>query len=96
MRRDQLEHAIRAAAEISKQQHLIVIGSQAILGQHPDAPSATLISREVDIYAPDAPEMSDFIDGALGEETQFHDTFGFFVDGVSPTTGGRCLDVHGD
>ena len=86
MTREELEHAIRAAADITKQDRLIVIGSQAILGQHPDAPAALLVSREVDIYAPDAPEKWDMINGALGEDSQFHKTFGFYVDGVSPTT----------
>ena len=33
MTREQLEHAIRAAADITQQKELIVIGSQAVLGQ---------------------------------------------------------------
>ncbi len=35
MRRDQLEHIIRAAAAVTRQNDLIIIGSQAILGQYP-------------------------------------------------------------
>ena len=65
MTRQQLEHIIRAAAAITKQDNLVIIGSQAILGQHPDAPEELLVSMEADIYAPDAPERSDYIDGAL-------------------------------
>ena len=64
MTREELEHAIRAAADVTQQNDLIVIGSQAVLGQYPNAPAPLLISREVDIYAPNAPEMSDMIDGA--------------------------------
>ena len=30
--------------------------------------------------------MSDMIDGALGQQSHFERTFGFYVDGVSPTT----------
>ena len=86
MTREQLEHAIRAAADITQQKELIVIGSQAVLGQYPDAPAELLISREVDLYAPRAPEMSDMIDGALGELSPFEITFGFHVDGVNPST----------
>ena len=86
MRRDQLEHIIRAAADVTKQTKLIIIGSQAILGQYPDAPSSLLISLEADIYAPDAPEQSDMIDGALGRDTWFDKTHGIHADGVSPTT----------
>ena len=69
MTRQQLEHIIRAAAAITEQDDLVIIGSQAILGQHPDAPEELLVSMEADIYAPDAPERSDYIDGALGAPT---------------------------
>ena len=86
MTRQQLEHIIRAASEVTKQDNLVIIGSQAILGQHPDAPEELLISMEVDIYAPDAPELSDYIDGALGPDTMFDKTHGYHADGVSPST----------
>ena len=35
MRRDQLEHAIRAACDVSGDTELLIFGSQAILGSHP-------------------------------------------------------------
>ena len=38
MTRDQLEHVIRAAATIAVDDEIVVIGSQAILGEYPDAP----------------------------------------------------------
>ena len=38
MTRDQLEHAIRAVADLTGETKLIIIGSQAILGQFPDLP----------------------------------------------------------
>ena len=41
---------------------------------------------EADIYAPDAPELSDYIDGALEPDTLFDKTHGYHADGVSPTT----------
>ena len=81
-----LEHIIRAAADVTRQQHRIIIGSQAILGQFPNVPEALLVSVEADLYAPDAPELSDFIDGALGPDTLFDKTHGYHADGVSPTT----------
>ena len=76
MRRDQLEHIIRAAAAVTKQNDLIIIGSQAILGQYPNAPEPLLVSMEADIYAPGAPHLSDYIDGALGPDTAFDTTHG--------------------
>ena len=39
MTRSELEHLIRAAADIANDDDIVVIGSQAILGQFPDAPA---------------------------------------------------------
>ena len=44
MRREDLEHIIRAAAALTKENDFIIIGSQAILGQYPDAPQALRVS----------------------------------------------------
>ena len=50
MTRQQLEHIIRAAAGISGTlKRFVIIGSQAILGQFPNAPDELLVSREADI-----------------------------------------------
>jgi hypothetical protein len=51
MRRRDLEHIIRAAADIADDDEIIVIGSQSILGQHPDAPDELCVSAEADVYA---------------------------------------------
>lgn len=50
MRRTELEHVIRAAADVAGDNELVIVGSQAILGQFPDAPESMLVSREADIY----------------------------------------------
>ena len=42
MRRHELEHLIRAAAAITNEYEIVVIGSQAILGAVPQAPEALL------------------------------------------------------
>ena len=63
-----------------------MIGSQAILGQYPNAPEALLVSQEADIYAPARPDLSDAIDGALGQDSRFDRTFGYYADGVEPAT----------
>ena len=86
MRRTELEHIIRAAADVTGERHLIVIGSQAVLGQFPEAPADLRVSMEADLYAPNAPGMSDFIDGALGRGSWFQRTHGIEADGVSPST----------
>lgn len=50
MTRVQLEHLIRAAADIADDDELVIIGSQAVLGQFPDAPPELLRSMEADVY----------------------------------------------
>ena len=47
MTRDQLEHAIRAACDVSEDTELWIFGSQAILGEFPDAPKSLHSSRFV-------------------------------------------------
>ena len=49
MTRTELEHVIRPVAAITNENELIVIGSQAILGQYPNAPKKLLVSDEADL-----------------------------------------------
>jgi len=86
MKRADLEHVLRAAAEVAGEDELVVIGSQAILGRLPDAPEALLWSQEADVYPRRHPERAEAIDGALGDGSQFHATFGYYAHGVGPET----------
>jgi hypothetical protein len=49
MRRDEFEHVIAAAAEVSAEREIVVIGSQAILGSVKDPPATMLLSMEADV-----------------------------------------------
>jgi len=86
MKRSELEHLIRAAAAITNEYELVIIGSQAILGSVPDAPASLLVSMEADVYPLNRPELSDLIDGAIGELSPFEDNFGYYAQGVGPET----------
>jgi len=86
MNREQLEHAIRSACEVSGDDELYIFGSQAILGQFPQADEKLTRSIEVDASPKNKPEAVDKIDGALGENSPFHHTHGFYVHGVSIET----------
>ncbi len=86
MTRGQLEHVIRAAAFIADDDEIIVVGSQAVLGQFPDAPADLTVSVEADVYPMHHPERADLIDGSIGELSPFHQTFGYYAQGVGPTT----------
>jgi hypothetical protein len=86
MKRSELEHVIRAAATIADDDEIIVIGSQAILGQFPSPPAELCVSNEADVYPKNHPERADLIDGSIGELSPFHDTFGYYAQGVGETT----------
>ncbi len=83
MTRDQLEHAIRAACDVSKDTELWIFGSQAILGEFPNAPESLRASIEIDVQPKNRPETVDDVDGALGELSMFYQTHGFYVHGIS-------------
>lgn len=83
MNRDQLEHAIRAACDVSGDTELWVFGSQAILAQYPNAPEGLRASVEVDVQPKNRPEAVDAVDANLGELSRFNQTHGFYVHGVA-------------
>ena len=82
IQRSDLEHLIRASGEIAGDTEIIVIGSQAILGQFPDAPVRLLASMEADVFPKNRPEASDRIDSAIGEASSFHELHGYYAQGV--------------
>ena len=101
MTRAELEHIIRAAAAISGDDDIVIVGSQAVLGQFPSAPPELLVSNEADVFPRNRPEQADLIDGSIGELSPFHETFGYYAQGVSPETAtlpagweSRLIAVH--
>jgi len=90
MRRDQLEHGIRAATDIIQEDSIIIIGSQSVLGSVDDdvLPPRALWSMEIDVLPLDDPTetKADAVDGAIGEGSVFHETHGFYVQGVGQRT----------
>src|SRR5262245_25289775 len=86
MTRIQLEHIIRAAAVITDDGDLIVVGSQSVLGLYPNAPAECLVSREADVYTRNHPDRADLIDATIGEDSPFDRTYGYYAHGVGPET----------
>ncbi len=86
MNRADLEHLIRAAAEVTNEYEFIIVGSQSILGPIPHPPAEFTMSAEADMYPKNAEDKADAIEGALGEGSQFHETFGYYAQGVGPET----------
>lgn len=90
MKREQLEHVLRAASRIVDDPNVVVIGSQSILGELPEdtLPPEATASMEVDVaFFDDADDTkADTVDGAIGELSPFHETFGYYAQGVSVST----------
>lgn len=89
MRRDQLEHAIRAACQIIGPPEVIVVGSQAILGTfgEDELPIQATMSAEIDVLPiagsnEETAQLADRFEGAAGEFSPFEQLHGFSIDGV--------------
>lgn len=89
MTREQFEHAIRAAGAVLGVSEVLVIGSQAVHGSMTEPlPIEAARSVEVDVAVRGDTDgrMADLIDGAIGEASMFHDTFGYYAQGVVEST----------
>lgn len=86
MTRPQLEHILRAATGITGADSFVIIGSQAVLGQYPDAPAELRESIEADIYSLRSSHDAALIEGSIGERSPFHETFGYYAHGVGEET----------
>lgn len=86
MNRNAFDHAVRAAGAVLGEYEILVIGSQAVHGSiSGDLPPEAERSIEADVAALDDPEerKADLIDGSIGEASMFHETFGYYAQGVS-------------
>lgn len=89
MKREEFEHAIRAVGSILGTSDLLVIGSQALHASiDGELPEAALRSVEVDVavFGDTDGSKADLIAGSIGEASMFHETFGYYADGVTETT----------
>jgi hypothetical protein len=80
----ELEHIVRAAAAITNENPILVLGSQSILARYPDPPDPLGQSMEADVCPLNAPEKADEISGAIGEITLFQSTHGYYAHGLPP------------
>lgn len=89
--REDLHRAVRAIARHFETDTVVIIGSQAVLIDWPDAPPRLLMTPEIDMYpgniraweiANDGMEASEEINALFGEGSMFDETHGFYIDGV--------------
>jgi hypothetical protein len=95
LRRPDIDHILRAAASLSGHSRFVKVGTGAVIATAKHIPLAMMMTEEIDIYVegvPDRDWISDLIDAAIGRDSQFHRTFGYYGDGVSERTAVMPLD----
>ncbi len=90
MNREQLAHVVRAAATVTGDGDIVIIGSQSILGAADvdRLPEEATMSVEADVAFRDDSDAAkaDAVDGAIGELSYFHETYGYYAQGVEIAT----------
>jgi hypothetical protein len=85
MKKSQLDHLLRAARRITRSDQFIVIGSQSLHGRFPDLADELCVSVEADLIARNARERTEWLN-AIGADSPFHETFGYYADPVDEKT----------
>ncbi len=86
---EQLKILVNAAAKLSGDNEIVVIGSMAVLGSRGRIPDALLTSQEVDLYLKNKHEdeaASLRVERVLGAGTAFAAEWAVWVDTVGPET----------
>jgi hypothetical protein len=85
MKKQQVDHVLRAAGRISGEKQFIIIGSQALHGKYPDLADEILTSVEVDLVAGKEGSGAEWLN-AIGYLSAFHESFGYYADPVDLAT----------
>lgn len=84
MKKQQLDHILRAAGRITGEKRFLIIGSQSLHGKCPDLPDDIARSAEVDLIANDNTDRTEWLN-TIGQDSPFHETFGYYADPVDET-----------
>src|SRR6266850_5858811 len=85
MKKQHVDHVLRAAGEITGEKQFIIIGSQALHGKYPDAADAIVRSFEVDLVAAKNADRTELLN-VIGQDSPFHEAHGYYADPVDETT----------
>src|SRR5271154_5519821 len=81
MKKQQVDHVLRAAGRITGEKQFIIIGSQSLHGKYPDLADDILKSFEVDLIASKNSERTELLN-VIGMYSSFHESFGYHADPV--------------
>lgn len=85
MKKQQVDHALRAAGRITGEKQFIIVGSQSLHGKCPDLPDEILTSFEVDLIAARNIDRTKWLN-VVGVGSPFHESFGFYIDPVDESS----------
>jgi hypothetical protein len=85
MKKQQVDHVLRAAGRITGEKQFIIIGSQSLHGKHPDLADDIVRSAEVDLIVKHDASRTEWLN-VIGQDSTFHEQFGYYADPVDETT----------
>lgn len=85
MKKQQVDHVLRAAGRITGEKQFIIIGTQSLHGKHPDMADDIVRSAEVDLIAKRDASRTEWLN-VIGQDSSFHQQFGYYADAVDETT----------
>src|SRR5580704_1839631 len=85
MKKQQVDHVLRAAGRITGEKQFIIIGSQSLHGKHPDLADDIVRSAEVDLIAKRDASRTEWLN-VIGQDSKFHEQYGYYADPVDETT----------
>ena len=85
MKKQQVDHVLRAAGRNTGDKQFVVIGSQSLHGTYPDLPDDILRSAEVDLIAKADIDRTEWLN-VIGQDSPFHEEFGYYADPVDEST----------
>src|SRR5689334_24069104 len=85
MKKQQVDHILRAAGRITGEKRFVIIGSQSLHGKYPDMADEIVMSAEVDLIAMKNPRLTDLLN-EIAVDSLFHQNYGYYADPVDATT----------
>jgi len=84
MKKSQVDQLLRAAKDVTGEDRFVIVGSQSLHGKGIDV-DALLASIETDLYIPNNEKKTELLN-AIGEGSQFHETYGYYAEPVDERT----------